>query len=78
MDFEWDPAKATENLKKHSVSFDEAASIFADPLALTFDDPDRSSSEQRLITFGQSIQQRLLIVSHIPRAPRIRISVSVA
>jgi uncharacterized DUF497 family protein len=73
MDFEWDPAKATENLKKHGVTFDEAASVFSDPLALTFDDPDHSTSEKRLITFGQSLQQRLLIISHTPRSPRLRI-----
>ncbi len=73
MEFEWDPVKAVENLKKHGVSFDEAASVFADPLALTFDDPDHSASEERLITFGESIQRRLLVVSHTPRAPRIRI-----
>jgi uncharacterized protein len=73
MEFEWDPVKAAENLKKHGVSFDEAASVFGDPLALTFDDPDHSASEERLITFGESIQRRLLVVSHTPRAPRIRI-----
>jgi uncharacterized protein len=73
MDFEWDPEKAAENLKKHGVSFDEAASVFGDPLALTFDDPEHSGAESRLITFGQSVQQRLLIVSHTPRDPRIRI-----
>jgi hypothetical protein len=73
MEFEWDPAKAAENLKKHGVSFDEAASVFGDPLALTFEDPDHSASEERLITFGESIQRRLLVVSHIPRASRIRI-----
>jgi hypothetical protein len=72
MEFEWDPAKAAENLKKHGVSFDEAASVFGDPLALTFEDPDHSASEERLITFGESIQRRLLVVSHIPRASRIR------
>ncbi len=53
MDFEWDPAKAAENLKKHGVSFDEAATIFGDELALTF---------------GLSLQQRLLIVAHTLRA----------
>jgi uncharacterized DUF497 family protein len=73
MEFEWDPAKAAENLKKHGVSFDEAASVFGDPLALTFEDPDHSASEERLITFGESIQRRLLVISHIPRPSRIRI-----
>lgn len=73
MDFEWDPSKAAENLKKHGVSFDEAATVFGDRLALTFDDPDHSGSEPRLITFGLSLQQRLLMVAHTPREPRIRI-----
>ena len=73
MDFEWDPTKAAANLKKHGVSFDKAASVFGDPLALTFGDPDHSGSEDRLITFGLSLQGRLLVVSHTPRDPRIRI-----
>ncbi len=55
MDFEWDPTKAAANLKKHGVSFDEATSVFGDPLALTFGDPDHSGSEVRLITFGLSL-----------------------
>ena len=73
MNFEWDPRKAAENFRKHAVSFDEAATVFGDPLALTFTDPDHSGSEERLLTFGQSIQNRLLVVSHTPRNPRIRI-----
>ena len=52
MDFEWDLANAAENLKKHGVSFDEAATVFGDRLAITFEDPDHSGSEQRLVTFG--------------------------
>ena len=73
MEFEWDPAKAAENLRSHKVSFDEAATVFGDPLALTFPDPDHSGSEERLLTFGFSRQNRLLIVSHTARAPRVRI-----
>ena len=73
MNYEWDPRKAAENLRKHGVSFDEAATVFGDPLALTFSDPDHSGSEERLITFGLSLQNCLLIVSHTPRHPRIRI-----
>jgi uncharacterized protein len=73
MDFEWDPAKAAENLKKHRITFDEAASIFGDPLAITFPDPDHSASEDRLITFGLSARGRVLVVSHTARVPRIRI-----
>jgi len=47
MNFEWDPKKATANVKKHGVTFQEAATIFGDPLAITFDDPDHSLSENR-------------------------------
>ena len=73
MNFEWDPRKAAENLRKHGVGFDETATVFGDPLALTFPDPDHSESEDRLITFGLSLQNRLLIVSHTSRHSRIRI-----
>lgn len=73
MNFEWDPRKAAENLRRHGITFDEGATVFGDPLALTFSDPDHSESEERLITFGLSLQNRLLIVSHAPRYPRIRI-----
>jgi hypothetical protein len=73
MDFEWDPAKAEKSLKKHGVGFDEAVSVFGDPLALTFEDPDHSSAEDRSITFGQSLNGRLLVVSHTPRGARVRI-----
>jgi len=73
MNFEWDPSKATENLRKHRISFDEAATVFGDPLAVTFPDPDHSGSEERLLTFGLSVQNRWLVVSHTPRDPRIRI-----
>jgi len=73
MEFEWDPAKAAENLRKHKVGFDEAATVFGDPLALTFADPDHSDVDERHLTFGLSRQNRLLIVSHTARRPRIRI-----
>jgi hypothetical protein len=52
--FEWDDAKAQSNLAKHGVSFEEAASVFGDPLALTFPDPDHSIGEKRWLTFGVS------------------------
>ena len=55
MNFEWDPKKAAANVKKHGVTFQEAATIFGDPLAITFDDPDHSLSENRYITFGLSL-----------------------
>lgn len=73
MDFEWDPKKAGDNLRKHGVSFDEAASVFGDPLAITYADPEHSSLEERLITFGRSLEDRLLVVAHTTRSPRIRI-----
>lgn len=52
MFFEWDPDKAEANLEAHGVSFEEAATVFDDPLADTYDDPDHSDSEQRFLTFG--------------------------
>ena len=64
MEFEWDPKKAAANIKKHNVTFQEAATVFGDPLAVTFYDPDHSVNENRFITFGLSLQKRLLIVSH--------------
>jgi uncharacterized DUF497 family protein len=73
MKFEWDPKKATTNVKKHGVTFQEAATIFGDPLAITFDDPDRSMSENRYITFGLSLQKRLIVVSHAEHGDRTRI-----
>ncbi len=73
MGFEWDPVKADLNLDKHGVSFDEAATVFADPLSITYDDPDHSQDEERFLTYGTSRSGRLLIVSHTDRADRIRI-----
>ena len=72
-EFEWDRAKARENLKKHGVAFDEALTVFADPLARIFDDPDHSENEQRELIVGHSAQQRLLVVSFTERQPRTRI-----
>ncbi len=73
MEFEWDPAKAVANQRKHGVSFDEAATVFGDAPAITFPDPDHSVTEERLLTFGFSRENRLLVVSHTTRRPRIRI-----
>ena len=73
MQFEWDRAKAAENEKKHRVTFDEAVTVFYDPLAATFDDPDHSTGEQRLITIGYSSQERLIVVSHVERDQNIRV-----
>lgn len=64
MEFEWDTGKATLNRRKHRVSLEEASSIFGDPLAITFCDPDHSVGEARFLTFGVSSTGVLLVVSH--------------
>lgn len=73
MEFEWDPDKAATNLRKHGVSFDEAATALADPLSVTVPDPDHSQDEDRYITVGMSFQRRLLIVAHTERDMRVRL-----
>jgi uncharacterized DUF497 family protein len=73
MEFEWDPKKAETNKRKHRVSFQEGATVFGDPLAITYADPDHSEGEGRYITFGLSAQKRLLVVSHAHRGGRTRI-----
>ena len=73
MVYEWNPKKAAANLRKHRVSFAEAASVFLDPLALTFSDPDHSHEEDREITIGLSSRQNVLFVSHCERGERTRI-----
>ena len=73
MHFEWDPEKAAENERKHGVSFDEAATAFADPLSLTIADPDHSGQEDRFILLGQSFRGRMLVVVHTEREDRIRL-----
>lgn len=73
MQFEWHLEKAHKNLSKHGVSFDEAATVFGDPLAVTIDDPDHSQEEQRFLTTGLSKRQRLLIVAHTARESQVRI-----
>jgi uncharacterized DUF497 family protein len=71
--FEWDSTKAAKNLLKHRVSFEEASSVFYDPLAATGADPDHSEGEERLVTFGMSSAGRLLVVFHTERGEAIRI-----
>lgn len=73
MHFEWDRAKAQANRRKHKVSFDEAVSVFYDPLSATFPEPDSSRSEHRLVTVGHSSRQRLLVVVHTEQGATIRI-----
>lgn len=78
-EFEWDPAKAASNSKDHKVSFDEASTVFGDPLSMLMADPDHSEEEDRYLLLGTSIQGRLLVVSFAERPPRTRlISVRVA
>jgi len=62
MEFEWDKAKAAANFKKHKVTFDEASTVFSDPLARIFDDEEHSAEERREIIIGHSIINRLLLV----------------
>ena len=71
-EFEWDAQKAAENLRNHGVAFDEALTVFADPLASIFDDPDHSDEEHRELIVGHSAEQRLLVVSFTERE-RVRI-----
>jgi uncharacterized DUF497 family protein len=71
--FQWDPRKAASNLKRHGVSFQEAISVFSDPLARIFDDADHATDEQREIIIGHSARQRLLLVSFTEREDVIRI-----
>jgi len=71
--FEWDAAKAARNLTKHGVSFDEASTVFGDPLAGTILDPRHSDEEPRFVTVGLSTSRRLITVAHAEREDRIRI-----
>ena len=73
MEFEWDQRKANANLKKHGISFQEAATVFGDALSITFDDPNHSINEHRLLTFGLSKTGKLLIVCHTERSESMRI-----
>jgi hypothetical protein len=71
--YEWNAAKAKANIEKHGVSFDEAATVFLDPLALTFPDPYHSGGEEREITIGYTIGDEVVFVSHCQRGERVRI-----
>ena len=73
MIYEWDPEKAKRNLREHDVSFEEAATVFLDRLAMTYPDPDHSNEEDREISIGYSRKQRLLFVSHVQRRNCTRI-----
>ncbi len=73
MEFEWDASKARVNLSKHAISFDEAKTVFDDPLYVDFYDPDHSDDEERYIIIGQSQQGRLLFVSYAESRNRTRL-----
>ena len=73
MIFEWDDKKSKANLKNHKISFEEARSVFSDPLSITVADPEHSETEYRFIDIGMSEQKRLLIVSYTERGRTIRI-----
>jgi len=71
IEFEWDPAKAITNLRKHQVSFDEAKTVFGDPLSLTIVDPTHSFGEIRYLILGRSVDGRLLVVCHTERGASV-------
>jgi uncharacterized protein len=75
MRFEWDQRKDTINLKKHSIAFLEAQTVFADENGLLIDDPDHSGEEERYILLGMSSKLRLLIVSHTYRKEELIIRI---
>jgi uncharacterized DUF497 family protein len=72
-EFVWDPEKAEANRKKHGVSFDEASTVFRDPLARLVDDPEYSGEEERFVLFGEAETGRLLAVMHTDRGGRLRL-----
>jgi len=71
--FEWDANKASTNLAKHGLSFEEAATVFGDPLSLTIPDPAHSQVEDRFVIIGKSYQRKLLVVVHTERGDNIRV-----
>ena len=73
MIFEWDKRKAKANDAKHGVSFEEASTVFGDPLSLTVYDPLHSDSEDRFVTIGLSADSEMLVVVHVDREDRVRI-----
>jgi len=73
IDFEWDAAKATANLKKHGVSFEDATSAFYDALSVTIPDPDHSINESRFLLVGTTVAGHLVVVAHTDREQRVRI-----
>jgi uncharacterized DUF497 family protein len=72
--YEWDPKKAKANLRKHGLSFEHAATVFLDPLAVTYHDPDHSGEEIREITVGHSAKRTVVFLSHTQEGDRIESS----
>lgn len=70
---EWDPAKAEANLRKHGVSFEEAATVLGDPLSITISDPDHSDIEERFLLLGRAVTGRFLILVIVERGRVVRI-----
>jgi uncharacterized DUF497 family protein len=73
LNFSWDPRKAASNTRKHAVSFEEAATAFADPLSLTIVDPDHSGDEERFILLGVTYRGQTVVVAHTEAGNDIRI-----
>lgn len=71
--FEWHDRKAEANVRKHGISFEEAASAFADPFSLTIPDPDHSRAEDRFVLLGQTTSGKIVVVVHTLRGETIRI-----
>jgi len=71
--YDWDPGKAISNLEKHGVSFEEAITVFGDPLATTVLDPRHSVDEERWLTMGRSSRQRIVMVWHTNRGDAVRL-----
>jgi hypothetical protein len=71
--FEWDPQKAAANVKRHRITFDEAASVLGDPLSTTYPDEAHSDEETRFLTIGASHRGRVMVVAHTERNDTIRI-----
>lgn len=73
MRFEWNEKKALRNARKHGVTFDEAVTVFSDPLSVTIPDPEHSEDEERFVDIGSSDNGRVLVVVYTERYGRIRI-----
>jgi uncharacterized DUF497 family protein len=71
--FEWDADKAASNARKHGVTFEEASTVFGDPLSLLMRDPDHSLVEERFLVLGMSNRRRLLVAAFAERSPRTRL-----